>query len=89
MYTADGWPIAAKISYGPYTEDGQLAAEAPASVWREQLAQVAELGYRYIDPMDDWVPDSATSATSASLSSRRSWMTSTCVSSPSPSDATR
>lgn len=56
MYTADGWPIAAKISCGPYTEDGQLAAEAPASVWREQLAQVAELGYRYIDPMDDWVP---------------------------------
>ncbi|WP_172119474.1 sugar phosphate isomerase/epimerase family protein [Actinomyces faecalis] len=56
MYTADGWPIAAKISYGPYTEDGQLAAEAPASVWREQLSQVAELGYRYIDPMDDWVP---------------------------------
>lgn len=56
MYTAEGWPIAAKMSWGPVTDDGAPIADAPAEVWREQLIQVAELGFTCFDPMDDWVP---------------------------------
>lgn len=56
MTTADGWPIACKINFGGNTEDGTPIADAPASAWRDQLIQVAELGFDYIDPMDDWVP---------------------------------
>ncbi|CEI31178.1 sugar phosphate isomerase/epimerase family protein [Propionibacterium freudenreichii] len=56
MTTADGWPIACKINFGGKTEDGTPVADAPASAWRDQLIQVAELGFDYIDPMDDWVP---------------------------------
>lgn len=56
MTTADGWPIACKINFGGKAEDGTPIADAPASAWRDQLIQVAELGFDYIDPMDDWVP---------------------------------
>jgi sugar phosphate isomerase/epimerase len=56
MFTAEGWPIAAKMSFGPLTEDGDPIGEAPVDIWRDQLLQVAELGFRWIDPMDDWVP---------------------------------
>lgn len=56
MKTADAWPIACKINFGGTAEDGTPIAEAPAQAWRDQLIQVAELGFDYIDPMDDWVP---------------------------------
>lgn len=56
MTTAEAWPIACKINFGGFTEDGTPIAEASADAWREQLIQVAELGFNYIDPMDDWVP---------------------------------
>lgn len=56
MYTADGWPIACKMNFGPTAEDGTPIAEAPVGVWRDQLEQVAELGFTCFDPMDDWIP---------------------------------
>lgn len=56
MLNAEEWPIACKVNFGPTTELGEPVASAPAKVWREQLAQVADLGFKYIDPMDDWVP---------------------------------
>ncbi|MGJ9494640.1 sugar phosphate isomerase/epimerase family protein [Actinotignum sp. GS-2025a] len=56
MYTADTWPIAAKMNFGSRTETGEDIATAPLSVWEDQLLQVKELGFSAIDPMDDWVP---------------------------------
>jgi L-ribulose-5-phosphate 3-epimerase len=56
MHTADGWPIAAKISFGSVAEDGTPIADAPVAVWRDQLEQVADLGFKCLDPMDDWIP---------------------------------
>lgn len=56
MYTAENWPIAAKMNFGPKAEDGTPIAEAPDAVWRDQMLQVAELGFTCFDPMDDWVP---------------------------------
>lgn len=56
MHTAEDWPIACKMSFGPFTEDGMPIGLAPVEAWRDQLMQVAELGFRHIDPMDDWVP---------------------------------
>lgn len=55
MYTADDWPIACKMNFGPMTEDGIPTVEAPADVWRDQLLQVSELGFDHIDPVDDWL----------------------------------
>lgn len=46
--SADQWPIACKMSFPASTE-------AAASVWAGQLGQVADLGYRSIDPFDDWI----------------------------------
>lgn len=56
MYTAENWPIAAKMNFGPRAEDGTPIGEAPTSVWRDQMQQVVELGMTCFDPMDDWVP---------------------------------
>lgn len=56
MYTPDNWPIACKMNFGPFTEDGVPIGQAPVEAWRDQLIQVAELGFEYIDPMDDWIP---------------------------------
>ncbi|MBE6476928.1 MAG: sugar phosphate isomerase/epimerase [Propionibacteriaceae bacterium] len=56
MYTADAWPIACKMNFGPLAEDGTPIAEAPLEIWRDQLLQVAELGFKHFDPMDDWIP---------------------------------
>lgn len=55
-FTADEWPIAAKMNFGSRAEDGTPIAEAPVEVWRDQMLQVAELGFTCFDPMDDWVP---------------------------------
>lgn len=56
MYTAENWPIACKMNFGSYAEDGTPIAEASVSEWERQVVQVAELGFKSIDPMDDWVP---------------------------------
>ena len=56
MYTADTWPIAAKMNFGSRTETGEDIGTAPVSIWEDQLLQVKELGFGAIDPMDDWVP---------------------------------
>ncbi|MGJ9462072.1 sugar phosphate isomerase/epimerase family protein [Actinotignum sp. GS-2025g] len=55
MYTAEGWPIAAKMNFGSFAEDGTPIMEASPDVWRDQLLQVAELGFEWFDPMDDWI----------------------------------
>lgn len=54
-YTAENWPIAAKMNFGGTTEDGVPLNEAPASVWEGHIRQVVDVGYRWIDPIDDWV----------------------------------
>src|SRR5450756_3056822 len=56
MFTAESWPIACKMNFGPRSEDGTPIELASAEVWEDQLHQVAELGFRHIDPMDDWIP---------------------------------
>ncbi len=56
MFTAENWPIACKINFGPTDDDGTPIGSAPVGTWEEQLLQVAELGFRHIDPMDDWIP---------------------------------
>lgn len=56
MFSADDWPIACKVAFGPMADDGTPIELASVAVWRDQLAQVAELGFSHIDPMDDWVP---------------------------------
>ncbi|WP_306231301.1 sugar phosphate isomerase/epimerase family protein [Agrococcus beijingensis] len=55
MYSADDWPIAAKMNFGANAPDGTPLTQAPVSVWDEQVAQVTDLGYRWIDPIDDWI----------------------------------
>ncbi|MCI6574984.1 MAG: sugar phosphate isomerase/epimerase [Arcanobacterium sp.] len=55
MYTADEWPIACKMNFGSKAEDGTPINDAPVAVWNDQLEQVAELGFKYFDPMDDWI----------------------------------
>ncbi len=56
MYTVEDWPIACKVNFGSLAEDGTPIADAPRAVWRDQLQQIAELGFTHIDPMDDWIP---------------------------------
>lgn len=56
MYTAEDWPIACKVNFGPRAEDGTPIGEASTEVWRDQMLQMAELGFKHIDPMDDWIP---------------------------------
>ncbi|MDD7687644.1 MAG: sugar phosphate isomerase/epimerase [Actinomycetaceae bacterium] len=34
---------------------GRHINDAPVSVWREQMKYVTDMGYRYIDPVDDWL----------------------------------
>lgn len=55
MYDADSWPIAAKMNFGNKASDGRPLAEAPEE-WADHLEQVAELGFRHIDPIDEWIP---------------------------------
>lgn len=55
LYTAENWPIAAKMNFGSTAPDGTPLSEAPVRVWDEQVAQVTDLGYRWIDPIDDWI----------------------------------
>lgn len=56
VYTAEDWPIACKVNFGSFAEDGTPIAEASMDVWRDQMLQMAELGFKHIDPMDDWIP---------------------------------
>lgn len=55
MYDAENWPIACKVNFGPYSEDGVPIMEAPEDVWADQMWQIADLGFKHIDPMDDWI----------------------------------
>lgn len=55
VYTADTWPIAAKMNFGNRTPDGTHINEAPTSYWEGHIRQVVDLGYRAIDPIDDWI----------------------------------
>ena len=55
-YSADTWPIAAKMNFGPLTEERTLTVDAGERVWQDQMLQVAEFGFDAMDPMDDWIP---------------------------------
>lgn len=55
MYTADNWPIAAKMNFGNTADDGTPLAEAPVSAWADHLEQVVGEGFHAIDPIDDWL----------------------------------
>lgn len=55
VYTAEDWPIAAKMNFPPRDGQGKRINDAPISVWREQIKLVADMGYTYIDPIDDWL----------------------------------
>lgn len=55
MYTAEDWPIACKVNFGSQAENGTPINEAPVGVWRDQIQQIAELGFKHFDPMDDWI----------------------------------
>ena len=54
--SAESWPIACKMAFGPRTLAGQPIVEAGPRAWRRQLDQVSRLGFTHIDPTDDWVP---------------------------------
>lgn len=55
MYTAENWPIACKMNFGAKTDDGTPINEASVSVWADQIEQVIALGFKSIDPIDDWI----------------------------------
>lgn len=55
MYTAENWPIAAKMNFGTHLPDGTPLVDAPVEAWRGQVEQVVNLGYRWIDPIDEWI----------------------------------
>ena len=55
-FSAESWPIACKMAFGPRTLAGQPIGEAGPEAWRKQLRQVRGLGFDHIDPTDDWVP---------------------------------
>ncbi|MFV0426436.1 MAG: sugar phosphate isomerase/epimerase family protein [Beutenbergiaceae bacterium] len=55
MNLVENWPIAAKMNFGNRTPDGVALNDAPIAVWQEHIEQVVALGYRWIDPIDDWV----------------------------------
>ncbi|WP_166845283.1 sugar phosphate isomerase/epimerase [Isoptericola sp. BMS4] len=56
MPTADTWPVAANmLSFGATAADGTPNLEAPATSWRDQLRQVADLGFTEVDPTDAWL----------------------------------
>lgn len=56
MRTAENWPIAANmLSFGSTTADGTPNVAAPAESWRDQLQQVADLGFTHVDPTDAWL----------------------------------
>lgn len=55
MYTADTWPISCKMNFGNKAADGTPLNEAAASEWADHIEQVMALGYKAIDPIDDWV----------------------------------
>lgn len=55
MYTADTWPIAAKMNFAhPSGTPGPLN-NCPSSVWETHLRQVVEMGFRWVDPIDEWI----------------------------------
>lgn len=54
-WNPDSWPIAAKMNFPSTTPAGVPLTEAPASVWEDHIRQVVEVGYRWIDPIDDWL----------------------------------
>lgn len=56
MFTAEEWPIACKMAWGPLTLSGQPIGEAGPEAWAHQLRQVRRQGFDDIDPTDDWVP---------------------------------
>jgi sugar phosphate isomerase/epimerase len=56
MFTPDTWPIAANmLSFGAHAPDGTPLLNAPATVWRDHLAEVAGLGFTFVDPTDAWL----------------------------------
>lgn len=55
MYSAENWPIACKMNFGSVMQDGTPINDALVSVWAEQIEQVVSIGYKAIDPIDDWV----------------------------------
>lgn len=56
MRTAANWPIAANmLSFGSRAADGTPNLEVPAEAWRDQLQQVADLGFTDVDPTDAWL----------------------------------
>lgn len=57
MFTAQDWPIACNmLPFGPAAPDGTPTKDAPAKYWDSCLRQVAELGFKYVDPTDAWMP---------------------------------
>ena len=58
MYSAEDWPIAASMLpfQGATAPDGSPLAAAPASVWASFLTQVTDVGFRFVDPLDSWLP---------------------------------
>lgn len=62
MYTAETWPIACKMNFGNKASDGTPLDEAPVAEWADHIEQVMALGYKAIDPIDDWVNISTISA---------------------------
>lgn len=55
MYTAQDWPIAAKMNFGKFTPDGRSMNDAGVEVWRDCFQQIVDLGFDAYDPIDDWV----------------------------------
>lgn len=55
MYTAENWPIAAKMNFGNRTHDGVKMNDADISEWRECFQQIVDLGFTAYDPIDDWI----------------------------------
>ena len=43
------------MNFGNKADDGTPLAEAPASVWENHIRQVASVGFKAIDPIDDWI----------------------------------
>lgn len=55
-YTAENWPIAANmLPFGNKAADGTPNTEAPAESWRDQLQQVVDLDFEFVDPTDAWL----------------------------------
>lgn len=53
-YSAEEWPVAAKMAYGPRAKDGSLLHFSHPQ-WRQQVDQIARMGHTALDPTDDWL----------------------------------